>query len=83
MVTVQFTQPENTVGEADGVFVLTIDKRGENSIPLQVTITVNSMSATGKEEDWTLSAKYFTLMSLKYSWRRFHSSSSDIGTATW
>ena len=49
MVTVQFTQPENTVGEADGMLVLTVDKRGENTIPLQVTITVNSMSATGKE----------------------------------
>ena len=48
VVTVQFTQPEYTVGEADGMLVLTVDKRGENNIPLQVTITVNATSATGK-----------------------------------
>ena len=49
MVTVQFTQAEYTVCEGDGMLVLTVDKRGENNIPLQVTITVISMSATGKK----------------------------------
>ena len=48
VVTVQFTQPEYTVSEADRILILTVDKRGTNFIPLQVTITVNSMSATGK-----------------------------------
>ena len=63
MVTVQFTQAEYTVGEADGMLVLTVDKRGENITPLQVTITVNSMSATGKGFNYTLSAKCGTNVS--------------------
>ncbi len=49
MVTVQFTQPEYTVGEAVGTLVLTVDKTGENVTPLQVTVTVLLMNATGKE----------------------------------
>ena len=49
MVIVQFTQPEYIVGEADGMLVLTVDKRGANNItPLQVSITVSSMGATRK-----------------------------------
>ena len=49
MVTVQFTQPEYTVRETDGMFVLTVNKTGWNSIPLQVTITVNSTSIS---DEW-------------------------------
>ena len=65
MVIVQFTQPEYIVGEADGMLVLTVDKRGANNItPLQCLLLYPQWVQLVRELDYTLSAKYFTLISL-------------------
>ena len=46
-MTVQFTQPEDTVGEADGMQLLTANKR--ERISLHIAGTLLSMNATGEE----------------------------------
>ena len=47
-VTIQFDEGEYTVREDVGIFVVTVTKTGESEIPLEVTIDLIPIQATGK-----------------------------------